>query len=491
MAGIVREGFIEPGLTVIMDDDIFNWVTKAYEEYLMRSPDASGFYINRTEGEVATGKKKELYDRTLRYLEERIGRRIDRVIVVPTNADIKVLRHEIVHDVIEISSQRQSDTFMRLANLMCDYSQRDVTFALAYTSRLSRGARSAKDQAGLRANVLKEFVAYFFTGEASERPSRTRLDEEYREDFVYVHNNMPDEAKALFYELGLIWPSLGSVGEEGGGAPRVPFPNPNTRERFYQAGMTPNELVNKVAKEFEKTLGTSLEQIRGILSGLSAEKPISESTKTKLQTMIAIMSSVWPKVDAVFSSLAEEAATMEEENKQVAMVLRGTNTEYAHYLRNLFHGFMQTLPDCLEKDEIADWVIPALQKSMHQSLAAIKNATTLTEVRLNKYGGILYIPGVIKEVDDEKERNYPLVVTNFDKNMDSDHLSPPQPPAAEPGTDSSKKTRLPNSNDWPQLDLTGDKGVNDEITRNLINAQQEADKAARAAAAATSLFYPV
>ena len=106
--GVVREGFLKLGLEVIKDDETFNACASIYSDYSALGGFAIGFYLNKKYGLKSTNaKKRELYDKIFDYLENQYRLSFDRVVVVPARSRSTNTLHEILHDVIELSSERK------------------------------------------------------------------------------------------------------------------------------------------------------------------------------------------------------------------------------------------------------------------------------------------------------------------------------------------------------------------------------------------------
>jgi len=195
--GVVREGFLKPGLKVIKDDETFNACASIYLDYNVIGVYAIGFYVNKKYGLKSTNvKERELYDRIFGYLENKYQLSFDRVVVVPARSRDTNTLHEILHDVIELSSERKKEIFMSLADFMYFLSNRSKETGRSYSS-LSRGTLGiARRDQDYRLRMLKEFIPKFFSGELEG------VDSEYE----YILHNMPIQGKTLFYELGFIWP---------------------------------------------------------------------------------------------------------------------------------------------------------------------------------------------------------------------------------------------------------------------------------------------
>ncbi len=190
--GIVREGFLEPGLMVIVDETICKEILRLLSKYDAMGIISTAVYINRDDTH-----NKESFE----YLEKEFGRPFQRVVVVG-GIDIDwIILHEILHDCIALSSKKYPDKFRRLLEVIYETSKDNRHFGSAYTS-LSH-AIVVNDMV-LLASGLRSFVPEFFSGQCVKGGGDSQA-------YVYLKYLMPDEARQLFYDLGFIWP--------------LPFPN--------------------------------------------------------------------------------------------------------------------------------------------------------------------------------------------------------------------------------------------------------------------------
>jgi len=199
--GIVRKNMIDSGLRIIADDKTFSDIMEIYSQYDILGDFASGVYLNKEFCQKSEGEQKELYEKQFKCLYDKYGP-INRAIVVNENAPVVLLRHEILHDVIELSSIKYNETFKRLSNFMYYYSLRDKKFGYFYGCISRKTLGMARRDLEYRDNMLKEFVATFFSRQLSER----NADSQLCKGFLYIRNNMPVAAKKLFFKLGLIFP---------------------------------------------------------------------------------------------------------------------------------------------------------------------------------------------------------------------------------------------------------------------------------------------
>jgi len=191
---VIREGFLQPGITVIVGDEILDGVMDIYEKYDYRlnvfAIFTQGLYLNRQYGESTTNEKeKKMFAETFQYLETNVKIVSDRVIIVRNNRSAYVTLHEIIHDVLELSPITERDN---LEKFMYSMSERNGRFKYVYSS-ISNCTFGVTD----RHKMLEEFICKFFSGEALF---------EYEENYLYMKENMPKHGKKLFYESGFIWP---------------------------------------------------------------------------------------------------------------------------------------------------------------------------------------------------------------------------------------------------------------------------------------------
>ncbi|UCG35595.1 MAG: hypothetical protein JSW17_02010, partial [Candidatus Omnitrophota bacterium] len=217
--GVVREDeeFLQPGLKVIKDDKIFKEVMKIFKKYYHLT--IPGIYLNREYYEKLEGGFAKIIHREIfEYLDNKFGECFDRVIIVRSNSEDINTRHEILHDVILLSSRAFKDIFRQLSNFLYDLSNRDAQFGLAYSNISGMALGFAKTNLQHRNDSLEHFVARFFSGELLEPDASSKLGRNY---YQYIQKNMPKEGKDLFYDLGFIWPSSEDGGDEQTPGPKI------------------------------------------------------------------------------------------------------------------------------------------------------------------------------------------------------------------------------------------------------------------------------
>ncbi|MDO9066050.1 MAG: hypothetical protein Q7U96_03080, partial [Chloroflexota bacterium] len=205
MVGILKGGVLKPGLKTITNATTFPAVANIFGGMFFF---ASASYLNRKR--PVKGKER-LYDEAFRYLDKRYGQHFERLVLVRDLSDVALLRHEILHDVVEtIFLEEQRDVFEKLALFLERYAEQNEQFGLAYM-----GLSSNTNISG----GLEEFIAGFFSGELRE-PQEATMDVIVQKDYWYLLGAMPNEAKALFSQLGLIWPAQEGKRVENGDIPQ-------------------------------------------------------------------------------------------------------------------------------------------------------------------------------------------------------------------------------------------------------------------------------
>lgn len=194
--GIVREGFLLPGLKAVENDTIFKQVLQiVYEDAEFRFA-RTAYWNEEAYTQGATNAAELQKGRRLsQYFEEIFGEHAGRIVIMPNNTDIADARHEILHDVIELSLRTRRDIFRRLSDYMYHLSQSDEEFDMAYWGVSTKSIAPPSDSKR-RERALAEFICYFFAGNT-----------EFEDYHQYLQDNMPTEARELFYDLGFIWPS--------------------------------------------------------------------------------------------------------------------------------------------------------------------------------------------------------------------------------------------------------------------------------------------
>ncbi|MFH1318149.1 MAG: HAMP domain-containing sensor histidine kinase, partial [Candidatus Omnitrophota bacterium] len=199
--GVVRDGFLKPGLKVITDKSIFDAVQKIHRKHnSYKANIVGGYYLFEDSYQNAGPSERAIF----RYLDETYKNSCKRVVIVP-DSNIERLRHEILHDVIELESINNRSIFEELSNFMYNLSAqtRDKKIGYIYSEITEKNLTSRNYNSKEKEDVLIDFIAVFFSGILA----RSRYT--YK-DYSYLIETMPSEAKRLFYELGFIWPMQNS-----------------------------------------------------------------------------------------------------------------------------------------------------------------------------------------------------------------------------------------------------------------------------------------
>jgi hypothetical protein len=204
LKGVVQKESIIPGLRIITDSAIFREVMMIARQYNVNAMFASGAYLNRSSGARAQKERdREVYRQIFEYLDGALGEHLERVVVAPASSEVTNTRHEVLHDYIEMASQKHESTFAALVALMESIRHQNKKFDQAYFN-ITAGASIT----GPPSEACKEFIAKFFSRELAVPVSKDDgwLAQRQKQSYPDMVRSMPAEGRQLFLELGLVWP---------------------------------------------------------------------------------------------------------------------------------------------------------------------------------------------------------------------------------------------------------------------------------------------
>jgi|GEM_PF-3890299 len=223
---IVRQQSAEPDLKIIVDDDLFWQVVQ-----IDKGDDPfgvikfyNGFFLNRAVLKNPTNdKERELYKRVFKAVDAKVGFKADRIALVPREILLCapwVVVHEVIHDVIDMSSKRKPETFALLVKKIFKLLQKEEPFTDTYgrnkridsfgglfydiTNVSHEDIREEETRS--KAEAVKEFAAKFFSGQLLDESTEDAHSLQNRFAYYFIQMKMPQDIRDLFFELGLRWP---------------------------------------------------------------------------------------------------------------------------------------------------------------------------------------------------------------------------------------------------------------------------------------------
>ncbi|MCX5710361.1 MAG: UTP--glucose-1-phosphate uridylyltransferase, partial [Candidatus Omnitrophica bacterium] len=202
---IVRDGFVRPGLRIIVDDSrksVRNFYVQCVaSEYDSDAPllnllSSPGTYIFSTMN-AGTGD-------FLARLSRQFDQKIDRLVLVASDASTEVVCHEILHDVTKLSSQAKPNIYQALSERIYNILLQDEKFLRAFSKLSETDEEYLREDCAVVGKALHQFISVFFA-----LPLRAaKAANEYKDAYAYVLKNMPTDARELLFNLGFIWPEI-------------------------------------------------------------------------------------------------------------------------------------------------------------------------------------------------------------------------------------------------------------------------------------------
>jgi hypothetical protein len=206
VSGVVKEELLHPGLKVIRDNGVFAKIKEIYHindvDY-WRWRRLEGTYLNRKFcKEHPEEKERARFIAAFKYFDATYREVFNRVIILPKAPRTTLIRHEILHDIIELALESNRDVFRNLTDFMVDYSRENLQFREAYSTIIEYPLGLNRISQSNRGGILKDFICRFFSGELYD----PLLPQAIQRHYLYMRDHMPRKAKMLFADLGFIWP---------------------------------------------------------------------------------------------------------------------------------------------------------------------------------------------------------------------------------------------------------------------------------------------
>lgn len=192
MAGRVRDGFIEEGLSVVCNSRVFKDVVHVAARTQFLGFHARGVYLNKRLLSEFDDETRDQYSSLFTHLSNEYGVQSERVVVLPEGASDETVRHELAHDVF---CSQPLDKRRELALLVMGFDGDSELDDLCYNMW---GVGGMAPAGGVDVNVaaLNEFAGSFFSGQREGR----------EKEAYYVRDRAPQSLRDMFFDLGFIWP---------------------------------------------------------------------------------------------------------------------------------------------------------------------------------------------------------------------------------------------------------------------------------------------